>query len=198
MFPSLSSLRISTLLLPLLLLCGCLPEATNPISEEAKATPDARLEGAWVADDPNEKSPAYVHFLQINEHLMDVVWIEHHKPKQDGPTLWQMFPSKVGELQIMNLRPAKGSPANDIHPGHYLFARYEFADENTLKIWLPDNDAAISAISHHELTGVLTSSSVGSDVVITAKPDKLRTYFSKPESIGLFGKEPTTFKRILH
>jgi len=185
-----------------LFLCSCLPEATHPLSGEKQATPDVRLEGDWVSTgSSSNESPVYVHFLQIDDHLMDVVYVEHNQSFKKGPTLWEAFPTKIGKLQVLNLRIAKGSPAQDIHPGHYLLMRYELTDPSTLKMWGPDDDAVGKAIRSGQLGGTIKKSGKESSfsddsILITASPEKLRAYLETHPAGDFFSSQPMVFKRI--
>ncbi|MGC3989235.1 MAG: hypothetical protein QM796_06075 [Chthoniobacteraceae bacterium] len=178
----------------MLFLCSCLTESTHPLSDEKQATPDLRLEGDWVTGD---HSPVYLHFLKSDDHLMTAVYVEH----PESLIVWEEFPTRINQLQILNFRSYHKDSAWGIQSGHYFFMRYEFPDRNTLKLWGPDNTTLSKLIRQRELQGRVKiskkpTSFPDDDVLITASSQKLREYLATHPADRFFSNDPMVFKRI--
>lgn len=55
-----------------LLATACIPTSENPLSAPGDFATDGRLEGVWQEDLPEPRTFQYLHFVRVNDALMDL------------------------------------------------------------------------------------------------------------------------------
>ncbi len=152
-----------------LALSGCLPESEHPVAPPDAGGGDARLLGAW---------------LQVSEDGYGI----YHAFKTERPD-WDLAVADhdvegIGEVEIFvghTTRLAGGDYLNVLVTGAetgYLIARYEFTDQDHLRVAFADTEVLVEAVKSGALAGQITEDSTGPDIRITASPAQWQAYLA--------------------
>ncbi len=182
-----------------LILTGCVPESENPLSDPSSATIDKRLLGVWVGKMTDESAVQYVHFVEAEKSITEVVLISHQEKRGAGVSSYKMFPTKIGKNQYMSVMPLAPEDENDPEVGktqdpHYIFARFDISDKGVLKIWVMMDKEAREAVKKKKLKGKIAKSYVDGDVLITDTRENIIKFIEADHKTDIF-ELMFTFKR---
>lgn len=180
--------RLAPVLVALTALLGGCPESIHPISDAARAEPDAALYGVWRGRFDGDT--LYLHVGPGERGMTRAVTVEHKQ--KDGALKvehYVAFPSQVGKLAMLNVK-AVDDPERD--HGYALF-RYRLEGKK-LTLWLTSYAAVREDIKSGKLAGRVEDRPYG-DTVITASGEELAKYLAEADLKRLFDK-PLLFERI--
>jgi hypothetical protein len=169
----------------LLLLAGCPPEFTQPLSPAAGAKVDAALLGKWVEAKP-DGTPMRLEVKALQGGVMSV---RLAKKKEKDALGFEGHVTALGAMKVLNLKAVEG----DLSGESLLVVRYELAADGTLSAWVMRDNAFRVAVKDGSLKGHESSGSPSS-VIVTDTPENVRAFMQKQKSESLW--EPlTTFRK---
>jgi hypothetical protein len=103
----------------------------------------------------------------------------------------------LGGYRYINARAilADGKPADGREAANSFPILYRMTGDNTLKLYLVDEDAAKAAISSGKIAGNIQGGNFG-DVTLTASPAALDAFFSSDAGRALFTKPLVVLHRV--
>jgi hypothetical protein len=176
--------------LAMLALCalasGC-PESVHPVSDPAKAAPDAALFGVWHGTFDGDE--IYLHVGGGDQGMTKSTMVEHRKDGAIKTERYLAYPTRLEGLAVLNVQPlAEG----DKFRGYSLF-KYEVTARK-LTLWMTSYAAVREDIKAAKLKGVAEDGAYG-ETRITASSAELASYLQAADQARLFDK-PLAFKRV--
>lgn len=170
----------------ILLLLNCVPaEFKYSLSSPENAIADLRLNGLWASSDNNK---SYLFFQSKSDSMMDFIWI-NNKDKNQGADVFEfeIFPTKVNELDLLNLRMViNKNNDNKEYYKSYFIAKYDIQG-NKLKMSYINDTNCKDLINKGMLKGEIVSDSTGSEkVFITDSSDRIITLIKSSYPDNLF------------
>ena len=146
--------HIAAAAIAMILLSACCPMVSiHPLSAPVEA--DQRLFGVW-SPDAEDGERVFLHVGRDSTTGMVALSVEHHSGGKLDTVRFPFFITKTKTNQYLNVRledvdrdMAKGNEG-------YLFLKYDFDDENTLRIYHLDRESIIAAIQVNRLKGQIT------------------------------------------
>lgn len=169
-----------------LLLAAC-PESVQPLSDPSRAAPDPALLGVWHGTFDGDEM--YLHAGPGERGMIRTIQVEHKKKGGIETARYAAFPTKVGKLDMLNVRSLDESAD---YRGYLLF-KYEVKGAR-LTLWMLSLKAARDDIKAGRLTGKAEGGEFG-DTLITASSAELAAYLEKGDPKRLFD-HPLAFRRI--
>jgi hypothetical protein len=110
----------------------------HPLSDPAKAKPDARLEGTWGGRDGDTR---FLLVAQAREdQRLDLLLVGRGKRDGVAQVAWEAFPSTLGGKTYLNLQEKKYSDLFGnkftLEPTYWL-VRYALTPDSLTLFWLP-------------------------------------------------------------
>jgi len=173
-----------TLLLALCALLGACPESMNPVSAVATARPDPRLFGTWSAIMEGDRVSLRVWSSEAG--LTNALLTEHQEGGRTKSDLYEAFPSRVGDLEVVNVKELDGKDHG------WSVLKYEVS-ERELTLWMTDFDAVRGDIKAGKLKGIAEEGALG-ETRITASSAQLAAYLAAADPKRLFRK-PLVFQK---
>ena len=142
-----------------LLLPACVPESMNPLSDPASATVDKRLLGVWIGKMAGEEEDQYVHFVEAENSITEIVLVSHQEKREAGVAFYKMHPTTIGKTRYMNVKPyapedfKNSELAEEIKSQGYIFARYAISGQGILNIWILMDKKVREAVKKQQLKG---------------------------------------------
>jgi len=133
--------RIVTITLLLLFLVGCY--ANKPIGDAGSSTFDERLLGKWLWPEEGESQ----HIVLIVARFNEKEYLVGPEEKFELKELLRVFTTKVGPDTFFN---AQNLDNGDVEDRRYMFARYTFLDNDTVKLDIPGLDALPHEVASSE------------------------------------------------
>lgn len=168
----------------LLLLAGCPPEFTQPLSPVAGAKVDAALLGKWVEAKP-DGTPMRLEVKALQGGVMSVRLAK----KEKDALGFEGHVTALGAMKVLNLKAVEG----DLSGESLLVVRYELAADGTLSAWVMRDSAFRVAVKDGSLKGRESSGSP-STVIVTDTPENVRAFLQKQKSESLW-ELLTTFRK---
>jgi len=166
------------------------PTSVHPLSDPATAEIDKDLLGVWAVD--GEENFTVLHVTEGITGQLEVVMVVH---KDKGYELSQLraFSSHIAGAHCLNIQLIEDAQASP----ELLFARYELAGGDALKLFLPDAEWLSKAIEDKKLAGEVGRSGDGAmqTIKLTATTDELAKFF-EAHSAEMF-KETRVLKRMV-
>ncbi len=196
---SLNFLRIACVALMGIGLCACPPVTSKtPVGTTVKAVRDPALTGVWRGKVAEGDAVSYFTFLPQDDGTYSVVLVTPPSAKDNGGFgVFGVETVTLGRLHFINARElsddnkaAKGAMADNTIP-----LLYKLEGDNTLVLYMMDEDAARNAIKAGKIKGTVEEGQFG-DVTLTASPGELDTYMGSPAARALFTKPLVTLKRV--
>ena len=196
---SLNFLRMACVALVGVGLCACPPVTSKtPVGTTVKAVRDPALTGVWRGKVADGDGASYFTFLPQDDGTYSVVLVTPPSAKDKGG--YGVFPVQtvtLGHYHFINAReifednkPAKGTMADNTFP-----LLYRLSGDDTLVVYLVDENAARDAIKSGKLKGTIEQGDFG-DVAITAAPGELDAYMASPAGRALFTKPLVVLKKV--
>ncbi|HEY3901084.1 MAG TPA: hypothetical protein VGM54_20900 [Chthoniobacter sp.] len=204
-------------LLSSLLLAGCFPEATNPLSTPSTSTVDARLEGVYVTRREKPDDPLSVWHLHyraekgtsggppITTPWLEILNIEHPRDKALVGTAYRVLTTRLGSHDYMSIlelgnvaSPENGliKPAAGESAKLYWIARYEIEGTGVLRVWMMNTKALEEAMKAGKIRGQVKPHKEGDDVLLTESTEALSKFVTKSDPATLFGGKPIVLYRL--
>jgi len=196
---SLNFLRIACVALMGIGLCACPPVTSKtPVGTTVKAVRDPALAGVWRGKVADGDAVSYFTFLPQNDETYSAVLVTPSSPKDNGGFgVFSVDTVALGRLHFINARelmdddkPAKGTMADNTIP-----LLYKLEGDNTLVLYMMDEDAAHAAIKAGKIKGTVEEGQFG-DVTLTASPVELDAYMASPAARALFTKPLVVLKKV--
>ena len=167
------------------LLGGCLPQSHEPIAPASEAIVEPRLAGLWVGQ--HEGQAIYIHVLQRDLGMMDVVTVSHEADGRGDWDLYEAYVTVAGPQHYINLQPSGTRGANETDtPEPYFFATYEFSGTDRLSVRFLSNQALSAAIGANRLTGTVDHDLSGPSVTLTDSAAHIRDFLATASPRDLF------------
>ncbi len=179
------------LLLLALFLPACVPESENPISDPAKATVDKRLLGVWAGKMIGEKEDQYIHFVEAENSITEIVLVTHQKKRGPGVSLYEMYPTVIGKNKYMNVKRSvhddfkTPEQVKEMETHGYFFTRYRISKKGILKIWIMMDEEVREAVKKGELKGNIARGGEG-DITITDTRDNIIKFIEADHKKDIF------------
>ncbi len=179
------------LLLLALFLPACVPESESPISDPAKATVDKRLLGVWAGKMIGEKEDQYIHFVEAENSITEVVLVTHQKKRGPGVSFYEMYPTVIGKKQYMNVKSSvhddlkTPEQVKEMESHGYFFTRYQITKKGILKIWIMMDEEVREAVKKGQLKGKIARGGEG-DVTITDTRENIIKYIEADHKKDIF------------
>lgn len=186
-----NAIRLALALGAALLAAACLPVTTKaPVGTTAGLAADPALMGTWKGTVADAEGPSYFHFFPRRDGTTTVLLVTPPHGKDDGG--WSEFAATTATLgahHYLNTRSISdnGKAVAGAEAERNIPLSYTIADSKTLTLYLIDEDAAKQAIKAGKIEGEIGKGEYG-DVIITAAPDKLDTFFASEDAAKLFTK----------
>ena len=154
-----------------LFLPACVPESMNPLSDPASATVDKRLLGVWIGKMAGEEADQYIHFVEAENSITEVVLVSHQEKREAGVAFYKMHPTTIGKARYMNVKPyvpenfKNSDLAEEIKSQGYIFARYTISGQGILNIRILMDKKVREAVKKQQLKGKIVKGE--GDVTIT-------------------------------
>jgi hypothetical protein len=167
------------------LLGGCLPQSHEPIAPASEAIVEPRLAGLRVGQ--HDGQAIYVHVLQRDLGMMDVVTVSHEADGRGDWDLYEAYVTVAGPQHYINLQPSGTRGANETEtPEPYFFATYEFSGSDRLSVRFLSNQALSAAIGANRLAGTVDHDLSGPSVTLTDSAAHIRDFLATASPRGLF------------
>ena len=192
-------LRIACVALIGIGLCACPPVTSKtPVGTTVKAVRDSALAGVWRGKVADGDAASYFTFLPQDDGTYSVVLVTPPSAKDNGG--FGVFGAEtvtLGRFHFINAREltdenkaAKGAMADNTIP-----LLYKLEGDNTLVLYLIDEDAAQSAIKANKIKGTIGEGQFG-DVTLTASPSELDAFMASPAARALFTKPLVILRKV--
>jgi hypothetical protein len=164
----------------------------QPLTPEAEARRDARLEGLWRVvppEGPEPSDPAIFVYLtpMKGATLRALVFGDGSDDFARELHRCEVFPSAVAGRTYLNARcPDLVEEEPGRKPGRYDLVRYQVRKNGTVKLWVMELGPVVEAIQSGALPGRLASGRHTEDAVVTAEPEKLAAWLAKADGSKLF------------
>jgi hypothetical protein len=196
---SLNFLRIACVAFIGIGLAACPPVTSKtPIGTTVKAVRDPALAGVWRGKVADGDAVSYFTFLPQDDGTYSVVLVTPPSAKDNGG--FGVFGAEtvtLGHFHFINAREltdenkaAKGAMADNTIP-----LLYRLEGDNTLVLYLVDEDAAQAAIKTNKIKGTIEEGQFG-DVTLTASPGELDAFMASPAARALFTKPLVVLKKV--
>ena len=165
---------------------GCIPVSREPLSPALDAKHDKRLTGTWVGHAAGEDDVFWVHFVEAENSMTDIVLVASERKGADV-MFFKMFPTMTGGSCFMNIKTdEKDRPdSTKVMGGNdYIIARYDISGD-VLKIWLI-NDKIKGAIERGELKGTVEKQTWSDNITMTDTAQNIVNYLQKDEHRDCF------------
>lgn len=178
------------LLISSLILTACVPESENPISDPAKATVDKRLLGVWAGKMSGEKEDQYIHFVEAENSITEVVLVSHQKKRGPGVSFYKMYPTTIGKNQYMNVKSSvpddlkSPEQVKKLESHGYFFTRYRISEKGILKIWIMMDEEVSEAVKNGQLKGKIAKGD--GDVTITDTRENIIKFIEADHKKDIF------------
>jgi hypothetical protein len=200
-----------------LLLTGCFPESTNPLSTPATSTIDPRLEGVYVAHhDKTDDSLNIYHIHYRGERhetggpplvtpWLEILNINHSKGKPLEGVAYRALTTHLGAhdyMSVLELGSVTSSenglakPAQAENARLYWIARYEIDGAGMLRVWMMSTKAWEEAINAGKIRGQVKPHKEGDDVLVADSTENLAKFVTKGDPAILFGGKPLVLYRL--
>ena len=204
-------------LLSSLLLAGCFPESTNPLSTPATSTVDPRLEGVYVVhrEKPDDAlSVWHLHYRgekgasggpALVTPWLEILNIEHPRDKALGGTAYRVLTTHLGAHDYMSIlelgnvvSPENGlvKPSAGARAKMYWLARYEIGGSGVLRVWMMNTKSVEEAIKAGKIRGQVKPHKEGDDVLLTDSTEDLARFVTKSDPALLFAGKPIILYRL--
>ena len=192
-------LRIACVALIGIGLCACPPVTSKtPVGTTVKAVRDQALAGVWRGKVADGDAASYFTFLPQDDGTYSVVLVTPPSAKDNGG--FGVFGAEtvsLGRFHFINAREltdenkaAKGTMADNTIP-----ILYKREGDNTLVLYLVDEDAARNAIKAGKIKGTVEEGQFG-DITLTASPGELDAFMASPAARTLFTKPLVVLKKV--
>ena len=200
-----------------LLLAGCFPESTNPLSTPATSTVDPRLEGVYVAhrEKPDDAlSVWHLHYrgektaagASAVSPWLEILNIDHPRNRALEGTAYRVLTTHFGAHDYMSILELGNvtSPENGlVKPSaggggrqQYWIARYEIGETGVLRVWMMNTKSVEEAIKAGKIRGLVKPHKEGDDVLLTDSTEDLAKFVTKSDTAALFAGKPITLYRL--
>jgi hypothetical protein len=191
--------RIFAILAAALMLAACIPVTTkSPVGTTAGFKPDPAIYGMWEGAPEDGKGEAFIAIIPDSDGEATAIFTDVPVPVKSGDwATYAVQTTALGEYRYINARailsdgrPAEGREATSSFP-----ILYRMTGDNTLKLYLVDEDAAKAAVTAGKIAGKIEGGNFG-DVMLTASPAALDAFFSSDAGRALFTKPLVVLHRV--
>jgi hypothetical protein len=200
-----------------LLLAGCFPESTNPLSTPATSTVDPRLEGVYVAHRDKTDDGLYIYHLHYRGERgsvggpplvtpwLEILNINHSKGKPLEGIAYRALTTHLGGhdyMSVLELGSVTSSESGLAKPAQaenarlYWIARYEIDGAGMLRVWMMNIKAWEDAIKTGKIHGQIKPHKEGDDVLVADSTENLAKLVTKGDPAVLFGGKPLVLYRL--
>jgi hypothetical protein len=200
-----------------LVLTGCFPESTNPLSTPATSTVDPRLEGVYVARrEKSDDDLAVFHIHYRGEKgsaggpalvtpWLEILNINHPKDKALEAIAYRVLTTHLGAHDYMSILELGNvaSPENGlVKPSAsgtaklYWLARYEISGTGVLRVWMMNPKPLEAAMKAGKIRGQVKPHKEGDDVLLTDSTEDLAKFVTKSDPATLFSGKPMVLYRL--
>ena len=109
------------------------PESTNPLSSQDRAQYDKRLIGTWFEISAEGDEGAWLHFIEAEDSMTDMVLVDAKKNKGAEVYYYKMYPTTIDNHSYMNLKRYSPDTAEEISGVGYPFKKYKISND-TLQV----------------------------------------------------------------
>jgi hypothetical protein len=200
--------RIFAVLAAALALSACIPVTTrSPVGTTTGLKPDPALYGMWEAHfDPTQsenapgdaKERVFIAILPDKGGDVTAVFVDIPSAAKNGEwNSYALTTATLGVYHYINVRAliADGTPAEGREATSTFPILYRIEGDNTLRLYLIDEDAAKAAVTAGKIAGKIESGNFG-DVMLTASPAELDALFSSDAGRALFTKPLIVLRRV--
>ena len=187
-------LRAAALTMALTLLAACASVTTiNPIGVSKGEVGDDRLMGSWkfIPSNKDAKEEAYAFLLSRETGgITGLIVI----PSDNEWWEAEVVAGKTGDHPMLNVRPLKKNGV-DIEGGDkiegYFPLRYSVGADGNIALFMSSQDAMKDAVQQGRIAGRASTA----DIVLTAKPDALDSFFADMAPV-IFSEPYATLERV--
>ena len=200
--------RAFAVLAAALTLAACIPVTTkSPVGTAAGLKPDPALYGMWEASfDPAQsgatpedaKERVFIAILPDKGGDVTAVLADIPSAEKDGEwSSYVLTTATLGAAHYINARALStdGTPADGREATSTFPILYRIGGDNTLKLYLVDEDAAKAAVNSGKIAGKIEGGNFG-DVMLTATAAQLDAYFASDAGRALFTKPLLVLHRV--
>ena len=166
-----------------LTIAACVPESRHPLSDEKTSKIDEQLIGKWIDEDGD---PDTVVLFKPRKGAKNTFEASGLGEPDEKPGIF--FTTKINSRRYLSFEGEDEKTDRK----RYAICWYEYADPDTVKIYLLDEKAIEKAIVAKELAGEIRGTN--KEVFITASPDDLAKYLKK-HGPKCFDLKPLVYKR---